>query len=245
MNDLATEATLQPDQWGEIAMPLGPNLIQNGTFEDPMVDSRDNIDKGWGMTMTRNGGYAEISDESPFSGHQSLLLSSEPVVYPPEMYNNPDANAFARSANGGKGDAAVEVRERVPVVGGHTYSIRFEYRSQDYPRPSSQPGHPRGWAGPGVAIEWICPPDAPRLANPRVPVADMYVLPGRGGAAPDWYTAYDTLRNYYGPPTPKEAPTGATAAELVISMRNSLDARPKFFFDNFEFVDVTSGVAIN
>jgi hypothetical protein len=245
VNDLPTEARLQPDQWGKIAMPLGPNLIQNGGFEEPFVDSAQDDDKGWYVSMTRNGAYAETSDESPFSGHQSLLLESEPVVYPPEMYANPDQGAFARSANGGKGDAAVEVRQRVPVIGGHEYSIRFQFRSQDYPRANTRPGHPRGWAGAGVRIECIWPPPAPRPANPRVSVVDMYNLGGCVEPTPDWFTSYNAHRSIIGPAAPNLAPPGATGADLVIGMRNSFDARPKFFFDNFEFVDVTSSVAIN
>ena len=246
VNDLPTEATLQPADWGKIAMPLGPNLIQNGGFEDPFVDSKDDMDKGWYVSDTHNGADATLSSESPYSGHQSLLLESMiPVTFAPEAYNNPDYSAFLKTANGGKGQASAEVRQRVTVTAGHQYSLRLQFRSQDYPHASSVPGHPRGWVGFGVRLEWIYPPPRPENAELRLAIADMYTIGGALGPTPDWYTIYNIRRGYWGPATPYTAPDGAIAVDLVLSMRSQMDARPKIFFDDVELVDVTPGVAIN
>jgi hypothetical protein len=76
IDDLATEATLQPNDWGKIATSLGPNLLQNGSFEDPFVHLAPDADKGWYIDKALNGNDAVMSPELPYSGHQLLLLEA-------------------------------------------------------------------------------------------------------------------------------------------------------------------------
>ena len=239
IDDLATEATLQPNEWGKIAMPMGPNLIHNGGFEEPLVDSKEDVDKGWYVNVTRNGNDAKLSSESPYSGHRSLLLeASTPVSFPPEAYNYPKTADFFKTANGGKGFGEVEVRQRVVVTGGHRYSVRFRFRSQDYPGSRSPPGHPRGYVAFTSRIEWTCPPPN-RVA--RTSLASPYDTCSILGPVSDWYTVHDAQT--FAPPAPYAAPKGATAADIIFYMRNVTDSLPKFFIDDIEFVDVTPGQA--
>jgi len=239
VDDLATEATLQPNDWGNIAMPLGSNLLHNGGFEDPLVTSAQNMDKGWYVTRVVNGNTAVIGPESPYSGHQSLLLkASAPVSFPPEAYSNPDYNAFLKTANGGKGPSEVEVRQRVAVIAGHQYSIRFQFRSQNYPGERKTPGHPRGYVDFISRIDWVCPPHSPNRGK-QAPVANPYNTNSINGPVPDWVTVFDPQP--FGPPAPYTAPAGCTAGDLVFYMRNVTDSLPEFFFDNVEFVDTTPG----
>jgi hypothetical protein len=51
---------------------------------------------------------------------------------------------------------------------------------------------------------------------------------------------YNTNRSTIAPPAPYTAPATATGANIVIGMRNSLDALPKLYFDDVELVDVTA-----
>ena len=60
--DLTTEATLQPGEWGVVERPLGPNLLKNGGFEEPLATDRN---AGWKVSEQKNGGVAGISHESP------------------------------------------------------------------------------------------------------------------------------------------------------------------------------------
>lgn len=242
IDDLATEATLQPSEWGRITMPLGPNLIQNGGFEDPFVDSQADMDKGWYISRAVNGNDASLSAESPYSGHQSLLLeASVPVNYAPEAYNDPDYAKFLKSANDGKGFGEVEVRQRVGVTAGHQYSVRFQFRCQDYVGDRKNVGHPRGYVSFNSRIEWVCPSPSPNHGK-RTPLADPYNTQAYEGPVFNWYTVYDPQP--FAPPAPYTAPEDAIAADLIISMRNATDSLPKFFFDDVEFVDVTPGLAI-
>ena len=243
IDDLATEASLQPNQWGKIAMPLGSNLIRNGSFEDPFVDSAQAIDKGWYITRAENGNDAVITTESSYSGHQSLLLkTSVPVSFPPEAYNYPDYGAFLKSANGGKGYGNVEVRQRVVVTPGHQYSFRLQFRSEDNPGwgERKNPGHPRGFVSLANWIDWICPPPSPNRGK-RTPLASPYNTNSIYGPVPDWVTVYDPQT--LAPTAPYTAPEGCSAADIVFFMRNATDSLPKFFVDNVEFVDVTPGLA--
>ncbi len=241
VDDLATEAALQPNDWGTIAIPLGPNLIRNGGFEDPFVGSAQDIDKGWYITRAVNGNNAVMTTESPYSGHQSLLLkASVPVSFPPEAYNYPDYGAFLKSANGGKGYGEIEVRQQVKVTPGHQYSVRFRFRSENYPGERQAPGHPRGFVAFATLIAWTCPPPSPNRGK-RTPVAGQYNTGSINGPVLDWYTAYDL--QVLAPPAPYTAPDGCSAGDLTFDMRNMTDNLPKFFIDNVEFVDVTPGIA--
>jgi FlgD Ig-like domain len=242
VDDLATEATLQPNEWGKIAMPLGPNLIRNGSFEDPFVGSAQDIDKGWYITRAVNGNYAVITAESPYSGHQSLLLkASTPVSFPPEAYSYPNYGAFVKSANGGKGYGEVEVRQRVMVTPGHQYSVRLQFRSENNLEWGERKtlGHLRGSVSFGNSIDWICPPPSPNRGK-RTPIANPYNTNSIYGPVPDWVTVYDPQT--FAPSAPYTAPEGAVAADIVFYMRNASDTMPKFFVDNVEFVDVTPGL---
>jgi hypothetical protein len=239
VDDLATEATLQPLDWGRIAMPLGPNLVRNGGFEDPLVASAQDMTRGWFVARAVNGNNAATTTESPYSGHQSLILKAvAPVSFPPEAYNNPDYATFLKAANGGKGNGEVEVRQRVTVVPGHQYSFRFQLRSESYPGERKTPGHPRGYVSFVNRIDWICPPPSPNRGK-QSPVANPYNTNSINGPVLDWLTVYDPQAS--GPPAPYTAPEGCNAADIVLMMRNVTDSLPKFFFDNVEFVDVTPG----
>jgi hypothetical protein len=242
VDDLATEATLQPNNWGRIAMPLGPNLLKNGGFEDPFVASAQDLDKGWYISQSVNGMDAVMGPEAPFSGHQSLLLkASAPVTFPAEAYNNPDFGAFIKSANGGKGIGRVVVRQRVKVIPGHQYSMRYRYRSENYAPERGGVGHPRGYNAFFGWIEWVCPPPSPNRGK-LTAVGDRYTTNLADKSISDWFTVYDV--QVFAPPGPYTAPEGAIAADIVFDVRNATDGPlPKFFFDNVEFVDVTPGAA--
>jgi hypothetical protein len=242
VDDLATEATLQPNNWGTIAMPLGLNLLRDGSFEGSFVASAQDMDKGWYISQAINGMDAVMSPEAPYSGHQSLLLkASAPVKFPDEEYNNPDPSAFIKSANGGKGTGRIQVGQRVKVIPGHQYSMRYRYRSENYAPDRSAVGHPRGYNAFFGWIEWVCPPPSPNRGK-ITPVGDRYTTNLIDKSISDWFTVYDLQR--FAPPGPYTAPEGAVAAVIVFDVRNAIDGPlPKFFFDNVEFVDVTPGAA--
>jgi len=199
------------------------------------------MDKGWFISQAVNGNDAQTSTEAAYSGHQSLLLkASVPVSFPAEAYNNPDIGAFIKSANGGKGIGRVQVRQRVKVIPGHQYSMRYQYRSENYMPERKVPGHPRGYVAFAGRIEWVCPAPSPNRGK-WTPVGDQYTTNLVDRSISDWYAVYDPQR--FAPPTPYTAPEGAVAADIVFDVRNATDGLPKFFFDDVEFVDVTPGLA--
>jgi len=163
-----------------------------------------------------------------------LLEASIPVKFPPQAYDYPKNADFLKTANDGKGYGEVEVRQRVAVSGGHRYSVRFRFRSQDYPGERSTPGHPRGYVAFSSRIEWTCPPPNRGARNA---LASPYDTGSILGPVSDWYTVYDAQT--FAPPAPYTAPEGATAADIVLYLRNVTDSLPKFFIDDVEFVDVT------
>jgi hypothetical protein len=237
VDDLATEATLQPNEWGTLAMPLGPNLLQNGSFEAPLVNSAQDVTRGWFVDKAVNGNNAFISSDSTYSGHQSLQLKAvSPTVYTPDAWNNPDYGAFIKSANGGKGVGEVEVRQRVSVIAGHQYSFRFAFRSENYTGGGEirKPGHPRGFVSFVSRIEWFCPPPSPNHGK-QVPVAGPYDTTSILRPIPDWMVIYNT--HPPDPPGPYIAPDGCIAADIVFDMRNATDDQPRFYVDDAEFVD--------
>ncbi|HEX4140212.1 MAG TPA: hypothetical protein VHY09_07675, partial [Candidatus Methylacidiphilales bacterium] len=233
VNDLPTEAALQPGEWGKIAMPLGPNLLRNGNFEAPFVDSPADKDKGWAVTEAKNGSDAAIVTDSPYSGHHSLLMETPvPMAVAPESYKAPDYTVFLHGINGGKGGGVVEVQQEVPVVSGHQYSVRFRYRTIDFQPERKPPGHPRGYVVFGSFVEWVCPP-------PNHGARSNFG--GQFDSMPDWQTVYNNKG--LAVPTPYTAPEGATAANFVINMRTNAEGHsPKLYVDNVEMVDVTPGL---
>ena len=230
LSDVPTEATLQPAEWGPVVMPLGRNLLCNGGFEEPLVESRQEADHGWFAVTAQNGSGAVLSGESPYSGHRSLLLeTTTPVTFPPKVYDAPDYEVFRRSANGGKGGGWVELVQKVPVTSGHRYSLRYRYRCEDFQPERKQPGHPRGYVAFYGRIDWLCKP--PQRGS-SVGVASAYE------STPDWRTVTD-FRGW-DMSTPYLAPDGATAVQIVVGMRTMAEGRlPKLFLDDVELVDVT------
>ena len=118
VDDLTTEATLQPGDWGPVELPLGRNLLRNGGFEEPFAADREH---GWAVQEVQNGGRASLTTEVAHTGTQALLLESDPVTFAPESYNLPDYGAFLKSANGGKGGGGVVVCQTVPVIAGRSF----------------------------------------------------------------------------------------------------------------------------
>ncbi len=223
--DLTTEATLQPANWGDIEMALGPNLLKNGDFEEPLATTPE---AGWAVGAARSGATATLSQDSAFSGGQSLLLSqTAPVSYTPQSYNLPDYGDFIKSANGGQGGGYVEVRQRVPVVAGHKYTLRFHLRTQDFPGgEKKEPGSSRGYVSLQSWVGWEGAPGGVWVLN-------------RQDTAPEWKTLRDARFNYYGVPLPYTAPPGAKFATVQFSLSDNFAGRlPKAFVDDVEFVEV-------
>ena len=230
VSDVPTEATLQPLEWNTLVLPLGPNLLRNGNFEEPLVASREEVTRGWFVIPSSNGGRAALSAESPFSGHHSLLMNTRvPVTFPPEAYDWPDYAAFVRSANGGRGGPGVEVLQSVRVIAGHQYSLRCRYRCEDFQPERKEHGHPRGYVAFHGRIDWRC---AASHRGSSVDVASCYE------SMPEWQTARD-FRSW-DMPRPYLAPEGATEATIVFRMNTLAEGRsPRLFLDDVEFVDVT------
>jgi hypothetical protein len=230
VSDVPTEATLQPAEWGPLVMPLGRNLLRNGGFEEPLVESREQSERGWFAVTAQNGSGAAFSTESPYSGRRSLLLETTvPVTFPPTAYDAPDYNDFRRSANGGKGGGWTEVLQKIPVTAGHRYSLRYRYRCEDFQPERKQPGHPRGYVSFYGRIDWLC--RSPHRGS-SVGVAAVYE------STPDWRTVTD-FRGW-DMSTPFLAPEGAAAAQLVFGLKTLAEGRlPKLFLDDVELVDVT------
>jgi hypothetical protein len=228
--DVPTEATLQPAEWGPIVMPLGRNLLRNGGFEEPLVESRSEAEHGWFVTAAQNGSGAVLSGASPYSGRRSLLLeTTTPVTFPPSAYDAPDYNVFRNSANGGKGGGGVEVVQSVGVTAGHRYSLRYRYRADDFQPERKLPGHPRGYVAFYGRLNWLCKP--PQRGS-SIGVGTFYE------STPEWRTVTD----YRGwdMATPYTAPDGATAVQIVFGMRTMAEGRlPALFLDDVELVDVT------
>ena len=151
--DLTTEATLQPGNWGDVEFPLGPNLLKNGDFEQPLAATPD---QGWAVTNSHSGGTAAISEGLGYSGSHALLLrQTAPVAFTPEAYALPDYGAFIASANGGKGGGHVEVCQRVPVVAGRKYALRFHVRTLGFPGGENRnPGSNRGYVSLQTWVGW-------------------------------------------------------------------------------------------
>ena len=181
--DLTTEARLQPGNWGEIELPLGPNLLKNGDFEEPLAAAPE---AGWAITTAKNGGAAAVSSVRYSGSHSLLLQQTAPVSFTPEAFNLPDYGAFIHSANGGQGSGYTEIRQQVSVVAGHKYALRFHLRTLDFPGGENKaPGPQRGYVSLMCWIHWD-------------PDAGHEWVTNHQDATPDWTTLTDTRFNYYG-----------------------------------------------
>ncbi|NNM87202.1 MAG: hypothetical protein HKL95_01650, partial [Phycisphaerae bacterium] len=117
IDDLATEAALQPQYWGRINMPLGPNLLKDGEFSRPPVRAqRGKKAAGDWSYGASPGASVTTSTTMPYTGTQSLLLQ-------------------ARSG-------FLTVGQNVPVIPGHLYSLRYRARGVAFEAPHEDPGHP-------------------------------------------------------------------------------------------------------
>jgi len=84
---------------------------------------------GWWAITSEKLSKAILANESPWSGKTTLhLQQTEPVVFPPASYTDPNYDQFLRDANEGKGGAFVQVTQEIPVVGGQSYSLRWHSR---------------------------------------------------------------------------------------------------------------------
>ena len=223
--DLTTEAMLQPGNWREIEMPLGPNLLKNGGFEGPLAATPND---GWAVSTARNGASAAITDGAAYAGSHSLLLQqTTPVTFTPDAYKLPDYGDFIKSANGGLGGGSVEVSQRVPVTGGKSYSLRFHFRTMDFPGgENKQPGPNRGYVSLMVWIGWGGTSENLWALNHQDPT-------------PAWTTLTDARFNYYGVTVPYLAPPGATSALVQFSLVDNFAGKhPKAFVDGVEWVEV-------
>lgn len=221
--DLTTEATLQPGEWGPVEFPLGANLLDYPGFEGPL---EDNLTEGWVVTDQRSGATASIATDSPHSGTHSLLLEqTAPVTFPAAAYNLPDYGEFGRSANDGKGNGFVAVKQTVPVTPGKQYALRLHFRAQGLTPEKKAPGPGRGYAAFGPWVYW-----------------------NKGGAVwvaneqsdPDgWKTLLNAQTNVWTITKPYVAPAEATAATISLQMTTQVaDKMPKVWVDDVEFVEV-------
>jgi hypothetical protein len=229
--DLPTETRLQPSDWGTIEFPLGPNLLQNGSFEDDFVDNRADATHGWFVSDQANGADVSFSTDGPHSGHRSLLLEEPvPVSIPSSAYDNPDYDAFIKSINFGKGRGHAEIMQKVPVIGGHQYSVRYFVRAHDMQWERKETGHPRGYIVFGGHIEWTCTPPNPGGFQGVGEVREDH---------DDWLEMNDYWHGY-DLPHPYVAPPGAVSATLYLELVVNAEAKtPQVFLDDVELVDVT------
>lgn len=224
--DLTTEATLEPSAWGPLTLPLGRNLIKNGSFESPFTAKQE---EGWHVGLEKQGMTAQLVTDSVRSGAQALLIAqTTPLVFPPEAYALPSFADFLNSANGGKGTGHLSMEQLVPVTGGKLYAFRMFYRTEDFQLEKQQPGGGRGYVALTPFIFWQIP---------GKPSGTVGVTTLRENFN-DWQCVYNTQNGYFGVAKPYLAPDGATAALISFKCTNAAARLPKIWIDDVEFVEV-------
>ena len=222
--DLTTEATLQPGSWGDVELPLGPNLMKNGDFEEPLSTS---IDQGWVITNARNGARVTLDASVAYTGSHSLLMQqTTPVIYTPDAYNLPDYGKFINSANGGAGGGYAEVTQRVPVTPGKSYILRFHLRTLDFPGGENKNVGPnRGYATLETWLNWEGGSGGVWATNHQ-------------DSTPQWAALMEPRFNYFGVTTPYLAPPGSKYANIQFHFADNHAANlPKTYIDDVEFVE--------
>ncbi|HEY3417649.1 MAG TPA: FlgD immunoglobulin-like domain containing protein, partial [Armatimonadota bacterium] len=227
VDDLTTEATLQPGDWGQIEMPLGLNLLRNGGFEEPLATDTDS---GWAVTSLRNGAAASITSDIAHSGKQSLLLESDPATFTPESYNWPDYTAFKNSANGGKGGGEAVLTQTISVTPGKQYWVRVHYRTTNMALTEKKnPGPNRGYITLTMNVNWL------NAKNPRLSWQNIFWT---WADYNPWQTAWSNSPNMVSAPI--TAPEGSTKANVLIRLVDLFaDKHPRVFLDDIEFVEAT------
>lgn len=227
VNDLTTEATLQPGEWGDVELPLGENLLKNGDFSEPCATKPED---GWFVRGVRNGAEVKIDDTVAFSGDKSLQVTQkEPVVFDPDAYKMPDYSAYVKSANGGKGGGNAEIVQNVPVTGGKAYHLRLHYLSHDF-QPEVKDIKPnRGYAALLVWMYWL----GPVKGQGATWVANEQADPPDG-----WKTLLDSRFAYSDVAKAYTAPEGASGVQIALfQVTNAPNRQPVLHVDDVEFVE--------
>jgi len=224
-SDLTTEASLQPGEWGPVEFPLGVNLLKNDSFESPFAPQATG---GWVVVSARLG-TATLSKSEVYAGARTLCLQQTgPVVFTAKSYNDPDYGRFIRSANGGQGGARIEVVQRVPVIGGHSYSLRIHYRLEGaLGGETKNPGHPRGYDSLMVWLNW---------SGDHVSGHDW--VANIQSDQPVWQTMLNHRAQYTLLNPPYLAPAGATTLDVSLQLIGNAEGHlPRAYFDDVELVD--------
>lgn len=215
ISDLTTEATLQPAEWGAVRFPLGPNLLKDGGFEDPLAARPQD---GWCVQGGKNGVVAELSTQTVHSGRQSLLLRQAP----------------AGTSASSKGNASAGVAQQVPVVAGRKYSLRFFWRTQNLKAGSGTFHASIRWVGQNLK--------SADISNGRALHAGFE---GGGGGvsvcdvrkdSEGWAACYDLREPNWYAPKPYVAPEGATAAVISFNLDASPSGPSTVDIDDVEFM---------
>jgi hypothetical protein len=226
VNDLTTEATLQPGEWGDVEMPLGENLLKNGDFSESLASAATD---GWLARDLSNGGEVKLDDTVAYSGKRSLLAQmTQPVVYDEKAYLMPSYDEYLKSANGGKGGGSAAIAQNIPVTAGKAYHLRLHYISKglQFEEKALKPG--RGYCGMMVWIYWLGAKKdgATWVANEQVDPAD------------GWKTIFDASRSGGNVNAPYIVPEGATAAQVAIFVvSHAAGKQPVVHIDDVEFAE--------
>ncbi len=133
ISDLSTEAALHPDQWGPIVLAYPHNLLKNSGFEEKFEGKTSNTAYGvgnWVIGVSKNGATATPTRQHVFAENQALLLKQEiPVKLPGKPSKNPQE--YYRALNDGRGGGFVLLDQKVPVVAGQKYNLRFAFRAEN------------------------------------------------------------------------------------------------------------------
>jgi hypothetical protein len=225
ISDLTTEATLQPRYWGPVEMPLGPNLLKDGSFEQGGFKANDT--HGWCVSVQRNGAVARIVAGVAHSGTHALLLAqTKPVRFTKAAYKLPNYATFLQSANGGHGGGFAQIEQKFPVTSGRRYSLRLYFDATHMRLEHTPPGRPRGYSSLLIWVYWL-------HGNGQVWVAN------RQSDTLGWTEMHNARFAYYQLPKPYLAPKGATAARITISLAtNAAHDLPRVYVDDVEMVQV-------
>src|SRR5271170_810004 len=131
------------------------------------------------------------------------------------------------SANNGAGPGDIRVEQRVPVIGGHLYNFRFNYRSDSLKPDKRAAGPDRGYADLEILVEW---------QNTNTPAKSLYIFSmAEMSNTPDWKQLTNSLAQPQAVPLPYQAPDWATRAVVHIRMTTAAaNVQPTAYVDDIE-----------